>query len=479
MSYLRGPDRFEVQLLPPCLDDYVAADSPVRFLDVFVEGLKLAELGFNRAIPAATGRPAYHPADLLKLYCYGYLNRIRSSRRLEAEASRNLELMWLLRNLRPDFKTIADFRKDNRQAFKGVLRQFNLLCRSLGLFGAELVAIDGSRFKAVNNSGRYYSQEQLSQLLQQVESRIEEYLKELDARDGQAEGAAGPGNGPQLKEKLQQLKDKKGCYEDLLQQLKLNDQKAVSLTDADCRKMRDSKGYVLGYNVQVAVDAKHDLIVAEQVVQSASDRGQLASMALQAKEQLEVEQLQAVADKGYHEADQLEACEAAAIEAFVPRQGTTAGRGKNGMPVFAKEAFRYEAQGNYYICPSGQKLSATDKTVSRGKDVFQYLNRLACQVCALKSQCSTGSYRVITRRDNEQVVEQAAQRIKDHPEKMAQRRKMVEHVFGTLRLWGHDCFLLRGIEKVRAEFALSALAYNLRRALNVVSVEKLLKGVVA
>src|SRR5213594_2608601 len=191
MSYLRGPDRSEVQLLPPCLDDYVGPGAPARFIDAFVEGLDFQALGFTHAQPAVTGRPPYHPADLLKLYLYGYLNRIRSSRRLEAEAARNLELMWLLRGVRPDFKTIADFRKDNRAAFKGLFKDFNLLCRKLELFGAELVAIDGSKFKALNNSRRYYTQEQLGELINRIESRIEEYLGELDQQDDQMQGLPG------------------------------------------------------------------------------------------------------------------------------------------------------------------------------------------------------------------------------------------------------------------------------------------------
>jgi transposase len=477
MSYLRGPDRSEVQLLPPCLDDYVAPNAPARFIEAYVEGLDFQTLGFGRATPAPTGRPPYHPADLLKLYLYGYLNRIRSSRRLEAEAARNLELIWLLRGLRPDFKTIADFRKDNRAAFKPLFKNFNLLCRRLGLFGAELVAIDGSKFKAQNNSRRHYTQEQLRELLQKIEVRIDQHLAELDRQDTEAEGVPGPPERHALQEKIALLKERKGRYDELLGELKESGHNERSLTDADSRKMKGPHGHLIGYNVQVAVDSKHDLIVAEDVVQSASDRGQLSAMALAAKEELGVQTLQALADKGYHEADQLEACEQAGVQAFVPDQGKTSGRGKGGKAVFAKEQFRYDAQADAYHCPGGQVLKHGCEHQSRGKDRILYYHRAACGCCALKNQCTTGAYRVIARRANEAVIARTVARVAARPELVVQRKEIVEHVFGTLRGWDHDTFLMRGLEKVRAEFSLSALVYNLRRLLNLVSVTELRRAV--
>jgi transposase len=476
MSYQRGPDRSEVQLLPPCLEDYVAPDAPARFMDAYVEGLDFRALGFQRAQPADTGRPPYHPADLLKLYLYGYLNRVRSSRRLEAEAARNLELIWLLRGLRPDFKTIADFRKDNRAAFKPLFKQFNLLCRKLGLFGAELVAIDGSKFKAVNNSRRHYTREQLQELLQKVEARIDQYLGELDRQDTEADGAPAAPSRAALADKIAQLKDRQGRYDELLGELKESDQNEISLTDAESRKMKGAHGHLVGYNVQVAVDAKHDLIVTEQVVQAANDRGQLSALAVTAKEALQVETLEAVADKGYHEADQLGACEQAGIETFVPAPGSTSGRGKDGQEVFPKERFPYDAARDTYQCPGGHSLKRGSESQSRGKARIVYYHRAACAACTLKAACTSGAYRVIARRPNEAVVERAAGRAAGHPEKIAERKEIVEHVFGTLRQWGHDTFLMRGLAKVRAEFSLSALVYNLRRVLNLVSVTDLLKA---
>jgi transposase len=476
MSYLRGPDRSEVQLLPACLDDYVTQDCPARFIDAYVESLNFETLGFAHARAAATGRPPYHPADLLKIYLYGYLNRIRSSRRLEAEAIRNLELIWLLRGVRPDFKTIADFRKDNRKAFKGLFKEFNLLCRKLELFGAELVAIDGAKFKAVNNLRRYHTQEQLRELIQTVESRIEEYLGQLDHQDEQAQGVAGATDRPGLQQKLALLQESKGHYGELLAGLGSKDQTGVSLTDAEAPKMKGPHGYLIGYNVQVAVDAKHDLIVAEEVVQAGNDLGQLAVMAIAAKQELGVEKLQVVADVGYHEADQLEKCEQAGIETLVPKS-TRSGLGKDGKEIFSKKKFQYNASEDTYQCPANQTLKLERQDTNHGKQRLLYFNRPACENCALRSQCTTGLYRVITRRTNEAVVERTAQRVVARADLVAARKEIVEHVFGTLRNWTHDLFLLRGLAKVRAEFSLSALVYNLRRVLNVVSMQRLLAAV--
>jgi transposase len=470
MNYLRGPNRAEVQLLPPCLDDYVAANAPVRFLDAFVEGLDLEALGFARTTPAATGRPGYHPADLLKLYLYGYFNRIRSSRRLEAEAGRNCELIWLLRAVRPDFKTIADFRKDNRDCFKKVFKQFNLLCRKLDLFGAELVAIDGSKFKAVNHPARRYTAEQFQELVQTIDKRIEEYLLKLDQQDSQAEGVAGLPNKESLQDKLALLKSQKGKLEELVQELQQSQQQSSPATDVDSRPQ---KRVGVGYNVQVAVDAKHHLIVEPEVVQDANDRGQLSAMALAAKQELGVDQLKAVADAGYHESHQLHRCTQEGIEAYVPAQGTTSGQSKEGKQVFPKSAFVYDPVQDAYRCPAGQHLERGCQSQDKGKTIIVYYHRKACGSCPIKSQCTVSEYRKISRGLYEAEVEQMAKRVADNRAIVARRKTIVEHVFGTLRNWGHDTFLTRGLESVRAEFSLSALSYNLRRALQLVSVERL------
>jgi transposase len=485
-SHLRGINRQEVQLLPPCIEDYVPAEAPVRFIDAYVEGLDLRGLGFARAVAETTGRPPYHPGDLLKLYLYGYLNGIRSSRRLEAEATRNLEVLWLLGTLRPDFKTIADFRKDNRKVFKAVFREFNLLCRKLGLFGAELVAIDGSKFKALNNPQRNLSAQQLRDLIQRIEARIEDYLRQLDEQDQEGPGPSpkggGGGGGAQMQEKLKELRTSQGRYAAVLADMEARGQNEVSLSDGDARKMRNARqgGFFIGYNVQAAVEANHHLIVAEDVVQSASDRGQLAAMAQRAKDELQAAHLQVVADKGYHEAAQLEQCEQMAVTAYVPAQGQTSGRSsKDGRAVFGKEQFHYDAVADAYQCPGGKHLKRRSVGSCRGKTVIQYANVPACRACALRSQCTASeTHRQIRRLPNEAVLERAAERLKQ-PEAavmMSKRRQSVEHVFGTLRGWHHDSFLMKGLEKVRAEFSLSALSYNLRRVINIMTVPKLLEA---
>ena len=412
-----------------------------------------------------------------KLYLYGYLHRVRSSRRLEAEAARNLEVVWLLRGLRPDFKTLADFRRDNRAAFKPLLRHFNLLCRSLDLFGAELVAIDGAKFKASNHTRRHDTAEQLRELLAKVEARIDEYLSELDTQDAQAEGVpAAPGR-EALAEKIALLRERQGRYDGLLGELAQSGQNEVSLTDAESRKMKGAHGeHFIGYNVQVAVDARHDLIVSEDVVQAANDRGQLGALAVDARQELRVEKLQAVADKGCHQADPLEACEQAGVETFVPEPLGASGQGPGGREVFPKQAFRYDAAADAFHCPGGAVLPRASVNQDHGRERILYDHRAACRECPLKTQCTTARWRGIARRVNESVVERAAARVAARPEIVAGRKTILEHVFGTLREWGHDHFLMRGLAKVRAEFSLSALIDNLRRVLNLRSVEELVAG---
>jgi transposase len=474
VSYFRGPSRAEVQLLPPCIEDFVAANAPARFIDAYVESLDLAKLGFTRATPSPTGRPPYHPADLLKLYLYGYLYRIRSSRRLESEAQRNLELMWLLRMVCPDFKTIADFRKDNLKAFKSLFKHFSLLCRAENLFAAELVAIDGSKFTASNNSRRTFSQDQLQQIIQRLDERIENYLPELDSKDAQGEGSSSA-KADDLQQKIARLKEDKGGYEELIAQMQDKGQTQVSLTDPDARRMKGPHHYVVGYNVQVAVDSKHHLIVAEEVVQDKNDQQQLAPMATAAKEELAVEKLTVVADKGYHRSDDLAACEKAHIQPLVPAPESTGGRTNSGEEVFAKKEFHYDPSTDTYRCPAGETLSHYRERDSRGIQGALYQNRAACPQCALKAQCTKAPFRAITRWANEDAAERCAERVTKQPELVAERKKIVEHVFGTLRNWGHDRFLMRSLEKVRAEFSLSALTYNIRRVLNVLGCQSLIE----
>jgi len=470
MSYRKGPDRSQSQLLPACLEDYVPADAPVRFIDVFVDGLDLKQLGFQRAEPSATGRPPYDPADLLKLYVYGYLNRIRSSRRLEAEAKRNVELMWLLRSMAPDFKTIADFRKDNRTCFKGVLKQFNLLCRKLDLFGAELVAIDGSKFKACNNPKRFLTPKQLSELLTQVEARIEQYLEQLDHNDQQAEGATPNPSKQELAEKISALRERKGQYEQWINDLSQSQQRTIGVTDPESRLQKSGQ---VGYNVPVAVDAKHDLIVESEVVQDANDLQQLSPMAQAAQQQLAGESLKVVADAGYYSAPQVAACQSAGIETYVPANRHASGQSKGTKAIYPKEALEFDPLRDSYRCPGGKVLVPKGESMHDGLMRVEYNNIKACRECRLRTECTQGRYRRIYRSRDEVAVERLAQRVEQRPELVAKRKTIVEHVFGTLRHWGQDEFITRGLSGVRAEFSLSCLAYNLRRMVQLVSLQKM------
>lgn len=469
MSYIVGVDRQQTQLLPPSVEEYVGEDAPVRAIEAFVRGLDLKQLGFAPG-PAETGRPGYDPAHLLGLYLYGYLNRVRSSRRLEAETRRNLEVIWLLRGLQPDHWVIAAFRREHRDRFKAVLREFNLLCRKLELFGAELVAIDGAKFKAVNSGRNHYTAEQLRELVTRIDARIEDYLEQLDGADAEQEGT-GRTAATELSGKLAQLLDRAACVAQMQEVLAATGQNEISLIDPDSR---GQKKVGVGYNVQVAVDAKHDLIAVAEVTQDQNDLAQLQPMAEAAKQALAQESLCVVADAGYHAAAQLEKCEQSGIETYVPAPRGTAGQSTAGAAVYPKSDFTYDATRDSYRCPADQELPFVCVGQSRGQLRHYYYAPKACATCECKAQCTQGKFRRLSRLPNEAVIERQAARAAARPEVVRERKTIVEHPFGTLRLWGHDTFLCRGLEMVRAEFTLSAFAYNLRRVLNVVGLAPLL-----
>jgi transposase/IS5 family transposase len=471
MHHVEGCDRDQAQLLPARVDDYVHRDNPVRFIDAFVDDLDLNEAGFARVEPKDTGRPAYDPADLLKLYIYGYVNRVRSSRRLETEAGRNLEVIWLLCGLRPDFKTIADFRKDNRNAFKAVFRQFVLLCRKLDLFGRELVAVDGTRLKAVNSTDRNFTREKLKKLIQWADERLADYLSRLDRADSE-DGTTTSAPAKNLAEKIAILKERRGRYAELSQELERTGESQISLTDPDSRAMASYPKVGVGYNAQVAVDAKHKLIVAQEVTNAGSDLGLLAQTAGVAKEVLGVERIDAVADKGYYKGEDIQACEEAGIDAYVarPQRGSAVSHG-----LFRKEEFRYDAGSDTYLCPGGQRLEPRYHSEVKGHALVNYCNPGACRTCPLRPRCTPNSYRRISRWANEAVLDRMAERLAARPEILRVRRETVEHPFGSIKQWmNQGYFLMRGLEKVRAEFSLTALAYNLTRAVNLVGIPKML-----
>ncbi len=454
----------------------MAADNPVRFIDAFVDDLDLCEAGFHRSRPKATGRPGYDPGDMLKLYLYGYLNRVRSSRRLEAEAMRNLELIWLLRGLRPDYKTIADFRRDNRGAFKAVFRAFVVLCRKLDLFGRELLAVDGTRLKAVNNPGRNFSRDKLARYIASADERIEGYLAELDAID-RGEDGHGPGRGEALAAKIARVRERRQAQEAMLGQLTASGESQVSLTDPDARAMVTGQKTTVGYNAQVAVDAKHKLIVEQHVTNAATDMGLLADTARAARETLDVERIDAVADMGYYKGEDIEACEASGITPYVarPERGSAVANGR-----FPKERFTYDPAADAYHCPGGRLLDTRYRSVTRGHVSIQYSSPAACAACTIRARCTGGRWRRINRWENEAVLERMARRLAARPGILNVRRETVEHPFGSIKQWmNQGAFLMRGLEKVRAEFSLTALAYNLRRAITIIGIPGMIQAVQA
>lgn len=475
MGYKTGVDREQRVLFPESLDEYVSADNPVRFIDAFVGGLDMAELGFLRAEPSDEGRPAYDPRDLLRLYLYGYLNRTRSSRRLERETHRNLEVMWLIRLLRPDHKTIAEFRRQSIDALKKVSRQFTLMCGALDLFSGELVFIDGAKIRAVNGKDQNFTEVKLAKLLKQIDEGIEEYLAGLEAQDAAAEGEAGAVD-PGLKEKLEALRERKKEYEGYRKRLKESGQSQLSLTDPESRLMKVQGDMKVCYNAQIAVDPKHHLIVADDVTDQVSDEGQLAPMAMAAKEALGVETLEAAADAGYHVGSQVVECEENGITPYAPKPKTSSHNAARGM--FTKEAFTYCAKEDAYRCPAGEWLRPAGEWVKDGRTMRYFANRKACAGCPLREQCTENKQgRRIQRLPEEERLEAMAERLKERPDLMLERKSTVEHPFGTIKWWDNGgYFLLKGLKKVRGEFSLMVLAYNLRRVMNLLGVKCLLEA---
>ena len=476
MTHLAGLERDQLLLLPEAVDDYVGSDNPVRFIDAFVDGLDLAAAGFLRVEPKAMGRPGYAPGDLLKLYIYGYLNRVRSSRRLETECHRNIEVLWLLRTLKPDFKTIADFRRDNRAAFRAVFRQFVLLCRRLDLYGRELLAVDGTRIKAVNNKDRNFTRSSLRDFIRRADEWLEDYLKRLDEGDVEDGATGGGARTKNLAEKIAALSEKRGRYQAMLAQLDRTGEDQISLTDPDSRAMAAHTKVGVGYNIQVAVDAKNKLIVEQAVTNQVVDMGLLTETSEPAREILGVETIDVVADRGYFKIEDIEACEQAGCVPHVakPQRGSSVREG-----LFRKDEFRYDAGLDAYVCPAGKLLTPIRRGRMRDLERTDYGNPKACRACQLRPRC-TNDARSVFRLENEDVLDRMAERLKARPAILDRRREVVEHPFGSIKQWMYQgAFLMRGLANVRAEFSLTALAYNLRRALNILGVEAMTAAVAA
>ncbi len=469
--FVKGQDRQQVTLLPECLDDFIAEDNTVRIVDVFIDELDLVALGFEGANPAKTGRPSYHPAVLLKLYLYGYLNRIQSSRRLERECQRNVELMWLTGRLAPDFKTIADFRRENGKGIRNVCRRFVMLCRELKLFTDAVVAIDGSKFKAVNNRERNYTPGKIERRERELEESIQRYLDALETADRtqpvemQAKTERLQGKVQKMRQRLQELQTVKAQLESL-------PDRQLSQTDPDARAMTtySAKGTALvGYNVQTAVDTKHHLIVAHEVTNNGSDRAQLSPMALAARDAMGKRELQAIADRGYYSGPGLMACEDAGVAAIVPKPMTSNARAEGR---FDKTDFIYIADADEYQCPTGQRAVHRFSREEAGLQIHIYWSS-ACPACPMRAQCTTSNYRRIRRWEHEDVMDAAQQRLDRMPNAMTIRKRTVEHVFGTLKHWmGWTHFLTRGMQNVATEMSLNVLAYNFKRLLCILGFER-------
>ena len=469
-GFIQGEDRSQATLFPERLDDYVAKDSSVRVIDVFLDDLDLSGLGFKTQ-PNDTGRPAYHPSTMLKLFVYGYLNRVQSSRRLEREAQRNVELMWLTGRLAPDFKTIADFRKDNGEAIRLVCREFVMLCRKLKLFANAFVAIDGSKFKAVNSRDRNFTRAKMKRRLAEVEASIDRYLEQLAATD-QAEPAQHKSR--TLEDKIAAMRKEMARLKKLEARMLDTPDKQVSLTDPDARSMKSRGTGIVGYNVQTAVDTKHHMIVAHEVTNNGSDRQQLANMAKQAKAALTVDDLTVVADRGYYRSEELRDCEEANITTYLPKPQTSGNQAKG---QFGRDAFHYIAQDDEYECPAGERLARHTKTLDKGRAIYRYWT-FKCRMCAIKDQCTSGVHRRMSRWEYESILEEAQDRLERSPDVMRVRRATVEHPFGTLKAWmGSTHFLTKTLDRVSTEMSLHVLAYNMKRMMNIMGTKPLMEAI--
>jgi len=469
--FIEGEARSQATLFPEALDDYIAEDNPVRVVDVFVDEIDLSGMGFN-ITPAETGRPSYHPATMLKLFIYGYLNRVQSSRRLERETGRNVELMWLLGRLAPDFKTIADFRKDNTKAIQAVCREFVLLCRKLDLFSHVLVAIDGSKFKAVNNRDLNFTSAKLKHRLQLIDESIAKYLRQIDSADRQ-DASVAKLRTERLESKIASLRKEVARLNALESTLANAPDKQLSLTDPDARSMKTRGTGIVGYNVQAAVDSQHHLIIAHEVTNRGSDRAQLSNMAKQAKAVLESDALAVVADRGYYSGEEILACEESGIRVYLPKNQTSGNQAKG---YFGKRDFIYHAEDDEFQCPAGERAIYRFSRHEKGKLIKRYWSS-KCIHCEIKTQCTTGKYRRISRWEHEAVLDTVEARLDHKPDMMKIRRSTVEHPFGTIKSWmGATHFQMKTLNRVSAEMSLHVLSYNLKRVMNLIGPVRLMEA---
>jgi transposase len=473
--FIEGEPRAQSVLFPESLDEWIAQDNPVRVVDAFVEELDLERMGFERAVPAETGRPGYHPATLLKIYIYGYLNRIQSSRRLEREAQRNLELVWLTCRLMPDFKTIADFRRDNGKAIGQVCARFVALCREMKLFTEAMVAVDGSKFKAANHRDRNYTERKVESRIAHLEKSVKQYLKDLDRAD-RLPSTLPEARVEQLQQKIATVRAEISKLHDIQKELPTVPDAQISVTDPDARSMNSAgKGTgIVGYNVQTAVDTKNHLIVAHEVTNVGHDRTHLTPMAKSARDAMGKKHLRVLADRGYFKGEQILACKQAGMTPLVPKALTSGGKAGGR---FDKRDFHYDARRDLYRCPAGEKAIWRYSAIEHGMKISRYWAS-ACPRCPLKARCTPSPYRRISRWEHEAVLDAMQRRLERTPEASRWRRQTVEHPFGTIKSWmGSTHFLMKTLPRVRTEMSLQVLAYNLKRVMTLIGVQPLIAAI--
>jgi len=474
MAHISGQSRYQATLFPEVADDLLGQDHPVRVIDAFVDSLDLGELGFSKVEAEATGRPPYAPKHLLKLYVYGIHNQVRSSRRLERETERNLEVLWLIDRVKPSYKTIADFRKDHAGAIIGVCRAFTQFCQGQALIGGEVAAIDGTKICAVASRKKVITPKNLAKRIAAIDRKIAEHLKAMDEADAQEEQE--PAERMDVSAALAALKEQRTQIQHQAEVLAKAGVSQRVIGETDARLMRTAHhGHQVAYNAQIAVDAKHDLVVAFDLTNEGNDQTQLYPMAERAKEAVGVDSLTVVADTGYSNGEHGELCEAAQITAIVPRPATV---NPEGEELFDRDAFTYDAESDSYCCPAGHRL--TVHKVSQTERKKEYWNVAACRDCPLKPHCTKAAKRTIVRSFHEDAREAMHQRAKNDPRSMKLRMSLVEHPFGTMKtMMGSPRFLLRGLIKAKAEFALAVLGYNLKRVINILGAPRLLAALAA
>jgi transposase len=480
MAHRTGSDRNQLLLLPPSLDELIGEDNPAKVIDAFVDSLDIKEAGFKNSIPAEKGCPPYNPADLLKLYLYGYLNRIRSSRKLEKECTRNIEVIWLLNQLRPKYRTIAYFREHNLKALKNVFRQFVVMMKKWDLIAGDLLAVDGSKFRAVNSKKNNYNQQKIQRHLNYIDQKIDEYLKELDENDHKEQGE----RKLKVNECLHQLEQRRQKYIALERQLKETGQDQVSTTDADARQII-IRGDIaeVAYNAQTTVDSKHNLVIDTKVINT-NDRKILSTMGLQAKEILGKESFDLLADKGYHNGEELLKCDLINIKTYVAPQENISG---NKIPTteYQGDKFRYNSQDDCYICPEGQTLSSNGKWYKKFYrthiTLVKHYKTKACRECRMRCWCTSSPIergRLIERSQYQDSVDANNLRVRNEKEKYRIRQTMSEHPFGVVkRQWGYDHVMMKGLEKTDSEISLVFLCYNIKRVTNIMGIKGILKAI--